>query len=77
VLARIDEGLVKRILESGSARAVTALVWRAGLSMRVAFTLQTQVMRLKGRDLLPARGGLDFPLSEDEMRWHLGYFGVA
>jgi hypothetical protein len=34
-------------------------------------------MRLKGRDLLPARGGVDFPLTEDEMRWHLGYFGVG
>jgi uncharacterized protein (DUF2336 family) len=77
VLAKIDETVVRRIFESGSAKAATALAWRAGLSMRVAFKLQTSVMRLKGSQLLPARGGLDFPLSEDEMRWHLGYFGVA
>ncbi len=77
VLAKIDEAVVRRILESGSAKAATALAWRAGLSMRVAFKLQTSVMRLKGSALLPARGGLDFPLSDDEMRWHLGYFGVA
>ena len=27
--------------------------------------------------LLPARAGVHFPMSEDEMRWHLGYFDVA
>ena len=59
-----------------SARAVTALAWRAGLGMRIAFKLQNSIMHLKGADLLPARGGVDFPLTEDEMLWHLGYFGV-
>ena len=77
VLAKTDETVVRRILDSGSAKAVTALCWRAGLSMRIAFKLQNSVMRLKGHDLLPARGGVGFPLTEDEMRWHLGYFGVA
>jgi uncharacterized protein (DUF2336 family) len=77
VLSKVDEAVVRRILDSGSAKAVTALCWRAGLSMRIAFKLQNTMMRLKGRDLLPARGGVDFPLTEDEMRWHLGYFGVG
>ena len=77
VLTKVDEAVVRRILESGSAKAVTALAWRAGLSMRVAFKIQNSVMRLKGADLLAARGGIDFPLSEDEMRWHLGYFGIS
>ena len=76
VLAKIDEVIVRRILESGSARAVTALAWRAGLGMRIAFKLQSSIMHLKGPDLLPARGGVDFPLTEDEMLWQLGYFGV-
>jgi uncharacterized protein (DUF2336 family) len=75
-LTGTDEALVRRVLESGSAKAATALAWRAGLSMRVAFKIQTSVMHLSGRDLLPARGGIDFPLTEDEMRWHLGYFEV-
>lgn len=77
VLAKADETVVRLILDSKSAKAATALVWRAGLSMRVAFKLQTQVMRLTGPALLPARGGVDFPLTEEEMRWHLGYFGVS
>jgi len=77
VLAKIDEAVVRRMLDSGSAKAVTALAWKAGLSMRIAFKLQTGIMRLKGDDLLPARGGVDYPMAESEMRWHLGYFGVS
>ncbi len=67
---------VRKIVESGSARPLTALVWRAKLSMRTAFKIQSLVMRLKGSDLLPARRGTDFPMGEDEMRWHLSYFGI-
>ena len=77
VLAKTDEITVRRIIEARSAKGAIALVWRAGLSVRVALKLQTQVMRLSGKDIVPARRGIDFPLSEDEMRWHLGYFGIS
>jgi hypothetical protein len=33
-------------------------------------------MTLPSRELLPARGGEHFPLTPDEMRWHLGYFNI-
>ena len=76
LLTKSPEDVVRRIIQSGSAKAVTALVWRAKLSMRVAFKIQTFVMRLKASELLPARDGVHFPLTEDEMRWHLNYFDV-
>jgi len=76
LLARAPADTVRRIVQSGTAKPAVALVWRARLSMRVAFKVQSLVMRLKGGELLPARDGVDFPLSEDEMRWHLAYFGL-
>jgi uncharacterized protein (DUF2336 family) len=75
-LAKVTGDTVRRILDAGTAKPLTALVWRAGLSMRTAFKIQTFVMRLPAGELLPARGGVGFPLSESEMRWHLDYFGV-
>jgi uncharacterized protein (DUF2336 family) len=75
-LGRISAETVRRILDSGTAKPLTSLVWRAGLSMRTAFKIQTFVMRLPAGELLPARGGVGFPLSESEMRWHLDYFDV-
>jgi uncharacterized protein (DUF2336 family) len=76
LLAKVPVEIVRRILQSGAAKGITALVWRAGLSMRAAFKIQTFVMHLPASELLPARGGVHFPMSEDEMRWHLGYFEV-
>jgi uncharacterized protein (DUF2336 family) len=75
-LGNVSEQTVKKILNAGSAKPVIALVWHAHLSMRVAFKIQTGIMKLNGRDLLPARGGIGFPLTKEEMRWHLGYFDI-
>ena len=44
--------------------------------MRVAFKIQTFIMKLPSRDVLPAKGGISFPMSKDEMRWHLNYFNI-
>jgi uncharacterized protein (DUF2336 family) len=76
-LGQTTPDVVRRIIQSGTAKPVVALVWRAKLSMRIAFKLQTFVMRLSAGELLPARDGVRFPLSEDEMLWHLNYFGIV
>jgi hypothetical protein len=75
-LAKVRKEDVRRILESGSARPLVALVWRAKLQMRTAFKIQTLIMKLKGSEVLPARRGVDFPMGEDEMQWHLAYFNI-
>ena len=75
-LARVPQQTVRRIVDARSAKAIIALVWRARLSMRVAFKIQVLVMRLAPDECVAARGGRDFPISEDEMRWQLDYFDV-
>ena len=76
LLARTPIETARRIIQSGTAKPAVALVWRAKLSMRVAFKVQTLVMHIKGGELLPARDGVHFPLTDDEMLWHLNYFGI-
>ncbi len=75
-LAHIDEQTVKRILSASSAKPIVSLVWHSHMSMRVAFKIQTFIMKLPTRDILPARGGVGFPLTKEEMRWHLNYFNI-
>jgi uncharacterized protein (DUF2336 family) len=75
-LANVQQDTVRKILQFKSAKPITALVWKAKLSMRVAFRIQRFVMKLPASELLPARDGVRFPLSDDEMRWHLSYFDV-
>jgi len=76
VLANVTDQTVKKMLSTGNAKPVIALVWHAHLSMRVAFKIQTFIMKLPSRDIMPARGGIGFPLSKEEMRWHLNYFNI-
>jgi uncharacterized protein (DUF2336 family) len=76
-LANVGEQTVKKIITAGGAKPLVALVWHTHLSMRVAFKIQTFIMKLPTRDVLPARGGVGFPLSKEEMRWHLNYFNIA
>jgi uncharacterized protein (DUF2336 family) len=76
-LALVPAPHVRRILVSGRAKPLVALVWRAKLSMRVAFKIQTFVMRLPGPALLPARNGVGFPLTAEEMTWQLSCFDIA
>ena len=74
--AQVPVSGVRRMIDSRSAKAIVALVWRAHLGMRVAFKIQSFVTRLPPTELLAARGGKSFPLSEEEMRWQLSYFDV-
>ena len=76
LLARAPKETVRQILLASSGRPVTALVWRAGLGMRASFKIQTSIMRLSAREMVPARNGVLFPMTEEEMRWQLGYFDI-
>lgn len=76
-LARVSEETVRKILGATSAKPIVSLVWYAHLSMRVAYKIQTFIMKLPGHTTLPAHGGTAFPLSKEEMRWYLAYFNIS
>ena len=67
---------VDAVLKSKSGRAVTALCWHAGLSMRTALQVERHIALVEKGHLLLPRAGTDFPLDEEEMRWHLDYFDI-
>ncbi|MBL9095405.1 MAG: DUF2336 domain-containing protein [Alphaproteobacteria bacterium] len=75
-LAGVPKTIVERVLISQSGKAITALVWRAKLSMRTAVKVQTAVAHLPSGKILMAREGVHFPLPAEEMAWHLGFFGI-
>jgi hypothetical protein len=65
--------IVRRMLASRSGKAVAALSWQSGMSMRTALALQ-HFAPVAARDILPARDGVDYPLPEEELRWQIDYF---
>ena len=71
-----DASVVESILRSQSPRSVTALVWRAGMSMRLAMKVQLQLARIPSRSVLNARDGTAFPMSDTQMQEQLSMFGM-
>ena len=75
--AKLPASIVSAILASKSSKAVTALAWRANLSMRQALQLQLRIAHIPPTAALNPRGGTDYPLTRAEMEWQLGLFGTA
>jgi uncharacterized protein (DUF2336 family) len=75
-MAQVDPATVRKVFASGLAKPVVSLVWHAHLSMRVAFKIQTFLLKMPSHDVIPARAGIAFPLPREEMRWHLSYFNI-
>jgi uncharacterized protein (DUF2336 family) len=85
-LSHIDGAVVKRIFKEQNAKAIVALVWRAGLSPELIIDLQRQVARLSpGHVIKPLKSqgmtqqgtaspGLEFPISHKEMDWSIQFF---
>ncbi|WP_281300466.1 MULTISPECIES: DUF2336 domain-containing protein [unclassified Iodidimonas] len=74
VMSELEPRIVRQILFSKSGRAVTALVWKAGLSMRTAFQMQTEIALVSPAQRIAAQDGKDYPMDEDEMVWQLSYY---
>lgn len=72
--AKLDAVVVKKIITSMSAKAVTALAWKAKLTMRQALQLQLKIAGIPPHQVLNPRGGTDYPLTEREMEWQLELF---
>lgn len=75
-LTGFPEARITQVLSSQSGKAITALCWKAGLSMRTAMAIQQKAVRLPSERLQHARNGVDYAMSADEMGWQLSCFGL-
>jgi uncharacterized protein (DUF2336 family) len=62
---------VSKLLNAGSGKAVTALVWKSGLSMAAAELIQRRIARIQPRQMLRAAPKGKYPLSRDDLQWYL------
>ena len=74
LLGDISADMVSKAVSMSSPKGITAMAWKAGLGMRTAIQLQLRLARVPPNKVLQARGGIDYPLSEDEMRWQIDFF---
>ena len=74
LMAELPARTVREILKSKSGRAVSALSWKARLTMRTAYAMQTKLALVPAPQLVTPKAGIDYPLDTDEMIWPLSYF---
>jgi uncharacterized protein (DUF2336 family) len=60
-------GQVARIFEMKNPKAITALAWKAGLGMRLAVKLQQKIAQIPPGQVLNARNGFDFPMTDADL----------
>jgi len=77
VRAGVPYEVAEKIVSTGSAKGMVALAWRSGFGPRMGAQLQMRLLRISPSSVLRSRnGGDDWPLSEDDMRWQLEFFGA-
>ncbi|MBE7635419.1 DUF2336 domain-containing protein [Sneathiella sp. P13V-1] len=74
LMADIPVTTGKSILNSRNGKVVTALCWKAGLSMRLAMKIQQDIAHVPPRDIVNAKDGVAYPFDEKEMDWQLSFF---
>ncbi len=74
VMADLPPETVREVIMSKSGRVVTALCWKAGLTMRTAYDVQTSFALVPTAQLLSAKDGNKYPIKDSELEWHLSYF---
>ena len=73
--AKVSLERASKIVATQSAKGLTSLAWRAGLSMPAAVSLQIKLAKIAPADVVKPRVGTDgYPLSAEEMSWQLEFF---
>ena len=62
------------MMSSGNAKAVTALAWKAGMTMEFAEQLQLRLAYIEPRDVLRAAYGTRYALDDEQLDWQVSMF---
>lgn len=71
VAAEVSAQDASSMMRSKDGKLVTALAWKAGLTMRTAVSLQRSVALINANQVVYAKDGFDYPLEEKDMDWLL------
>lgn len=75
VRGNVTIDVVKKIFSAENPKGIVALTWKSDLLPDLAVLLQQRVARIPPPDILNPKKDGAFPLTEDEMKWQLEFFG--
>lgn len=65
---------IRKVINAGDAKIITALCWQAGLSMRDAIQIQLRMGKIHHTKALYAKDGVEYPLPAAQMQNALNQF---
>jgi len=74
VRSNIDIKTARAIFDEKSAKGVVAMVWKAGLPMKLAVQIQQRLARIAPSDVVMPVMETEYPLGDDEMNWQLEFY---
>jgi uncharacterized protein (DUF2336 family) len=74
LLSGLEKRVVDKMLNTRNAKGVVTLAWKAGLSMKMAHTLQRKIARIPPRSIVAPKADGGFPLSSDDLNWYIEFF---
>ncbi|MDF2366591.1 DUF2336 domain-containing protein [Sneathiella sp.] len=74
LLSKYSAKKINTMMASRNGKVVTSLCWKAGLSMRLAFKIQTVIAHVPRGDIVNARNGIEYPFTDKEMDWQLSFY---
>jgi len=76
LLSELPLPLIRKVVDTRSAKGIIAVGWKAGMSADLAAQFQVKLLRLPVSKILNPEAGGKHPLSVDEMEWQLEFFGA-
>ena len=72
VLSEISIMAVQKTALSKNQKGIIAVVWKAGLSGKIAEKIQSTLLEISDDDILKGKAGA-FPMSDDDMEWQFEF----
>jgi uncharacterized protein (DUF2336 family) len=70
----IKMSIVKKMIDTGSAKAAVSIAWKAGFKMRTALEIQKTIAKIQPRELIYPKNGDQYSLPESDMQWQVDFF---
>ncbi len=76
-LVRTSRSTMENIIGMRKSKPLVAVCHRANLSMRTCMRVQQELSGIPSKELINARGGTDYPMEPDEIKWQLDFLGLT
>jgi uncharacterized protein (DUF2336 family) len=74
LMSKLPQEAVQKMMTTPSGKGVTALSYKAGLSMNTCEDLQIKIAKVPPKQMVRAKSVGKYPMSEDDIDWYLDFY---